>query len=124
MMNRIQLKLILWWALSSVYCVLVLLHHLLIAQLVMFPILLAVRYSIPRAKSSVRMQRIGYIFAGVFIFLLVLVLIHSWDPFPPSVVRAFEIVVAVLALVFGLPFAAFGIHSDYMLFKGSCEKSA
>jgi hypothetical protein len=118
-MSMTRVKLILVWSLFAAYCGLFGLHHRFLAQFI-FLVALIVRFSIPRPKPSTREQRIGYGVAGAFILFLVLLLIHSYSPFPTAIVTAGEII----AVFFLVPLLAYGIYSDYLLFKSSRGTSA
>jgi hypothetical protein len=98
--------------LFAAFAVLDSLHHRFIAWLVL-GCMTVVNTSIPQPILSVREQRIQYAFYAFIIFSLVLVSIHSWDPFPPILVKIFEAIWIVLMI----PFIIHGIYTHYRLFK-------
>jgi hypothetical protein len=114
---NIRAKIVLTWLLFLAWGILMYFHFFGAWFLYLAMILL--RQSIPRPKSSTLGRRIGYTFAAAFITFLVLVLIHSFHPFPAWLVTTGE-VVGVIVLI---PVVIYGIHSDYVLFTNSNSRA-
>ena len=78
-----------------------------------------VRFGIPHLKPPVLIQRFCWAAATGVILFLVLLLIHSYIPFSPALLRIGEIVGAVFLAVILIPMFAYAVYSDYTLFKRS-----
>ena len=118
-MNAVPIKLVLIWLLFLIYSVVVCVHHRMFGQFVIFPIVILLRFFIPRPKKSRFEQRLEYGFAIALVLFLILFLIDRINPFPAWAVTAGEIV-AWLVLI---PAIVYGIYSDYVLYKNSRNTS-
>jgi hypothetical protein len=116
-MNAIRAKIILTWLAFLTWCVLLYFHHLFIAWC-LYGLLLLVRHTKPKVPDLPK--RVGYLVSSGFIAFLVLVLIDSYYPFPPSVVTIGKIIgVPFLWLLF-----LYVAYWDYKAFKTTHDTSA
>jgi hypothetical protein len=109
-MNTIRAKIIVSWLLFLTGVSLLCFHHLFIACCA-FGIESLVRNTKPKAPQLP--QRIGYILSFVVIAFLVLALIGSYYPFPPSI----HIAENILAVLIFWPFLFYLAYLDYKAFK-------
>src|ERR1700690_4258514 len=102
-MNTVRLKIILSWLLFLAFVAAVCLHHSLVAWLVINPIQLLIRLSMPKPISMPRHAVLdrcaGFMLRTGIILFLILVLIHILHPFPPAILTAGEL----LGLVYVVP---------------------
>ena len=117
-MNAIRLKVLLSWLLFLACVVASSFHHILIAGFG-YALILIVRFGLPHFKPSILIQRLCWILAGGIILFFALLLIHTYIPFPPLMVRIAEMMGGILLISILFPMFAYAVYSDYTLFKRS-----
>jgi Ankyrin repeats (3 copies) len=115
-MNRIQIQLLLSWLLIIVWSIVLYCHHPFIAWLLFGAGLLS-RMGLP-PRSHV-FKKIGRIVTAGLILILVLVMIHSYHPFPPQLVKVGEVAGIIFCVIVCPPLVIRGIYEDCMLLRGS-----
>ncbi len=112
------------WVLFLAFVAAVCLHHNLVGWLVINPIQLWVRLSLPKpmAKpgSAPRERCLGFILRTGIILFLMLVVIHCLHPFPPAILTGGEI----LGLLYLAPVFGYTIYQDCSTFKHPQDTSA
>jgi hypothetical protein len=122
-MNTMRVKIMLSWLLFLAFVAAVCLHHNRVAWLVINPLQLLVRLSLPRPAvkpGHPALERcMGFILRTGIILFLILVLIHIVRPFPPVVLTGGEIV----GLLYLVPVFAYAIYLDCSTFRQSRNTS-
>lgn len=78
-----------------------------------------VRFGIPHLKPPLFIQCLCWTLASGLILFFVLLLVHSYAPFPPAGLRTAEIAGAIFLAVILIPMFGYAVYSDYTLFKRS-----
>lgn len=123
-MKTVRVKIMLSWLLFLAFVVAVCLNHNFVAWLVINPIQLLVRLSMPkpiaRPGHPVLERCMTFILRTGIILFLVLLLIHVLHPFPPAVLNGGEI----FGLLYLAPVIAYAIYLDCSTLKQSRGSSA
>jgi len=111
-MNTVRVKIMLSWLLFLAFVAAVSLHHNLVAWLVINPVQLLIRLSMPKSISkpghAVLDRCMGFILRTGIILFLILVLIHILHPFPPAIQTVGELI----GLLYLVPVFAYVIYLD------------
>ena len=111
-MNPVRKKLLWSWSLFAVLAVLLALHHVFLAWLVVFPILLLVRQGLPRPELPPRLRvAVCCLLIGYFGW----VVIKEYRSLPSTVSLAVNIIGAAGCV----SLSVVAIRCDYQLFKGA-----
>jgi len=116
-MTTVRVKIILSWLLFLAFVAAVCLDHNLVAWLVINPIQLLIRLSMPKSISkpghAVLDRCMEFILRSGIVLFLILVLIHILHPFPPAILTGGEL----LGLLYLVPAFAYTIYLDISTFK-------
>ena len=111
-MNTVRVKIMLSWLLFLAFVAAVSLHHNLVAWLVINPVQLLIRLSMPKSISkpghAVLDRCMEFILRTGIILFLILVLIHILHPFPPAIQTVGELI----GLLYLVPVFAYVIYLD------------
>ena len=120
----IRVKIMVSWVLFLAFVAAICLQHNLVGWLVINPIQLLVRLSLPRPISKPGHPALehcmGFILRTGIILFLILVLIHILRPLPPAVLTGGEI----FGLIYLVPVFAHTLYQDYSTFKHPQSTSA
>lgn len=116
-MNTVRVKIILSWLLFLAFVAAVCLGQNLVAWLVINPIQLLIRLSLPKYISkpghAVLERCMEFILWTGIVLFFVLVLIHILHPFPPAILTGGEL----FGLLYLVPVFAYAIYQDISTFK-------